>query len=96
MHGAAPRRRVAGEAAALKRAVRHLSPHADVDDLDPAPRTGQDPRPKDLGLAPLRCDAYPFVIAKPVMTASTLWVKRMPYTPSVDCSFPAPTSCALS
>ena len=23
------------------------------------------------------------------MTASTLWVKRMPYTPSVDCSLPA-------
>ena len=40
--------------------------------------------------------SQPFVMLKPVITASTLCVKRIPYTPSVDWSFPAPTSCALS
>jgi len=38
----------------------------------------------------------PFVMLKPVITASTLWLKRIPYTPSVDWSLPGTTSWALS
>jgi hypothetical protein len=52
------------------------------------------PRDQRSGFGPLiragRDGAYDF--PNPVMSASTLWVKRSPYTPSRDVSFPDATS----
>jgi hypothetical protein len=41
-------------------------------------------------------DAYGFVIFRSVTITSVLCANLIPYTPSVDLSFPGLTNCALS
>jgi hypothetical protein len=54
-------------------------------------------RERTIGLNDDSSDARQFfVIVKPATVTSVLCAKRIPYTPSVDLSFPAVTSAALA
>jgi hypothetical protein len=58
------------------------------------PASASDAGSRSLGV--VRLSRYGFVTASPDTVASVLCAKRIPYTPSVDLSFPAVTSADLS